>query len=352
MENFKPQKIVQMREVIVQSPFSKMDAFDPILYLQQLQKTFKELEVKNPVAAQQFREQESIKVRYKVAEAEAGQKENKIPETTQRYVAHKSDSFDTAHVSISENVPELQYSQVLDSPIYEYEKALNMTPAQKIEMLSKLDIYLRARGIYTIFTDKIVDSDADIQKPWEIEEGKNYRDLPIAELVGNKILINPKNVDFLSTFLSIGHIYGHLVQRTEPEEYIGITRFLEYPKPLDLALIQKEYDQDFGGEYKKEFKIYEEEAFAYAKYTFQQAGVIVTPELEYAMRVYIEADFEELWKWSTSEPQKDATDFMQTFTRIYKEQGGTCVPLSPKEVSMQVAPDKNGRIQVVRDGMV
>jgi hypothetical protein len=70
------------------------------------------------------------------------------------------------------------------------------------------------------------------------------------------------------------------------------------------------------------------------------------------MRVYIEADFEELWKWSVSEPQKDASDFMQTFTRIYKDMDGVCTPLIPKKVSIEVVPDKNGRIQVVRDGKV
>ena len=268
------------------------------------------------------------------------------------YLSRQNDEFASEHVTLDESVPQLAYDQVLRSPIYEYEKGLNLTPEKKVGMLSKVDAYLRERGIYTIFTDKIVDDEADIQKPWEIQEGKNYRDLPIAELVGNKILINPKDVDFMSIFLSIGHIYGHLVQRTEPEEYEGITRFLEYPKPLDLKIIQTDYDRDFGGEYKKDFKVYEEEAFAYAKYTFQEAGIPFTSELEYAMRVYIEADFEELWKWSTSAPQKEASNFMQTFTRIYEEGKGGCTPLAPKAVSVEVVPDKAGRIKVVRDGKV
>lgn len=260
--------------------------------------------------------------------------------------------INTIDTNVQSVCPTLDYKQVLKSPVFDYEENLHLNAEKKIEMLRKVTEYLKDRDIYVIFTDKIIDDEADVSKPWEIQDGKNYRDLPIAELVGNKILINPENVDFMSVFLSIGHIYGHLVQRATPEKYEGITRFLEYPKPLDLNIIQRDYDKDFGGDYKSDFKLYEEEAFSYAKYSFQESGIDVTPEIEYAMRVYIEADFEELWKWSVSSPQKDASDFMQTFTRIYNDMKGVCTPLVPKKVTIHVEPDKNGRIKVVRDGKV
>ena len=356
MENiFSPKPV---KEIMIQNPVLPEAEFDQNKYRTAVFDQYESLKKIHSESANQFLAQESIKLRFKVAQELCDRESSgssRVPQkekTVEQYIQNKRETFDVKNVSIEESIPVLAYEQILQSPVYEYEKKLQLAPEKKIEMLAKIDTYLRERGIYTIFTDKIVDDEADIQKPWEIEEGKNYRDLPIAELVGNKILINPANVDFLSVFLSIGHIYGHLVQRTEPEEYYGITRFLEYPKPLDLQIIQDEYANDFGGEYKNDFKVYEEEAFAYAKYTFQESGIEVNPELEYAMRIYIEADFHELWKWSTTDPQKDASDFMATFTRFYDEYKGICTPLSPKHVSVKVEPDANGRIQVVRDGKV
>lgn len=88
------------------------------------------------------------------------------------------------------------------------------------------------------------------------------------------------------------------------EKYKPITDFVEMPKPLDLDFILSEYRRKYNRDYKEDFLKFEIEAFQYAKYTFIQAGIKFDKMLDSAMNVYIEADFNELWKWVTSSPQK------------------------------------------------
>lgn len=230
-------------------------------------------------------------------------------------------------------------------PVYEYEDALGLTLSDKLEMLDKVINYLETKNIFVTFTDRIVDD----SKPWEKEGTNEWRYLPIAELQGNNICINPRNIDFLSVFLSIGHIYGHLVQRMEPEKYAPITDFLDLPKPLDLDYVLAEYQRNFGGNYKLDFLDFEIEAFQYAKYTFQEAGIQFTPEMDYAMNVYIESDFNELWKWVTTSPQKNGHTFMDEFVKNWENNKTKYKPIISKEINVKVVPDPYGSLVVVRD---
>ena len=233
-------------------------------------------------------------------------------------------------------------------PVYPYEKELGLTIEDKIQLLTKVINFLERKNIQVTFTDRIVD---DI-KTWEREEGKKWRYLPIAELQGNNICINPRNIDFLSVFMSIGHIYGHLVQRMEYEKYKPLTDLLEIPKPMDLEFHFREYKKQFGSDYKLDFLAFEKEAFSYAKYTFIEAGIEWTETLEYAMNVYIEADFNELWKWIVESPLKSGETFMDEFQRLWNIRQGDYKVLPSKEVSIEVKPDKNGSLIVVRNDNV
>jgi hypothetical protein len=230
-------------------------------------------------------------------------------------------------------------------PVYDYEAELGLSTMEKLDMLKKVIDYLKAKNINVTFTDRIMDEN----KTWERISDNNWRYLPIAELQGNNICINPRNIDFLSVFLSIGHIYGHLVQRMDEEKYAPITDFLDLPKPLDLDYVLSEYKYKYGGDYKKDFLDFEIEAFRYAKYTFIEAGITFTPELDYAMNVYIESDFNELWKWVTTSPQKSGNTFMDEFIRNWGNNKGKYTALEPKEINIKVEANPEGSLIVVRD---
>jgi hypothetical protein len=237
---------------------------------------------------------------------------------------------------------ELQFMQTG----FAYEKELGLTMLQKIQMLDRVMAYLEERNIYVTFTDRIK---FDGSKPWELKESQEWRFLPIAELIGNNICVNPREIDFLSVLMSIGHIYGHLVQRTEEEKYRPITEFLEWEKPLDLNRILAQYQASYGRSYKDDFFAFETEAFQYAKYTFMEAGIVFDENLDYAMNVYLWADFNELWGWVSSSPQKSGKTFMDEFERLWAAEKGSYKPLEPKPIHVKVEPAKNGRLTIVRD---
>jgi|GEM_PF-2575056 len=230
-------------------------------------------------------------------------------------------------------------------PVYPYERELGISIEDKLQILIKVISFLENKNIQVTFTDRIVD---DI-KDWEREKGKDWRYLPIAELQGNNICINPRNIDFLSVFMSIGHIYGHLVQRMDYEKYKPITDLLEIPKPMDLEFHFNQYKKDYGSDYKSDFLDFEKEAFAYAKYTFIEAGIEWNDILEYAMNVYIEADFNELWKWIVESPLKSGENFMDEFQKLWKTRKGYYSNLPAKEISIEVKPDSEGSLIVVRN---
>jgi len=145
-------------------------------------------------------------------------------------------------------------------------------------------------------------------------EGQTWRPVEVGELYGNIIVINPRNIDFLSVLLTIAHIYGHLVQRETPEVYEPLTRFTDWPKPLSLKEVQNPYEVDRPGrEYWADFLDFEKEAFGYGKYVLQQAGIQFNAKLDYAVQVYIQADFKELKRWSTTAPNKWGGDFVKEF---------------------------------------
>ena len=243
-----------------------------------------------------------------------------------------------------------RYYELRFMPMYPYEQELGMTWEQKITMIAKIVTYLDSRNIHVVFTDRMIDADADVQKPWELEDQNTYREIPIAELQGNMILINPRNIDFLSVLFSIAHIYGHLVQRMTPEKYEGITRFLGLIKPLSIDALLNQYKQEFGGDYKTDFLNYEIEAFQYAKYTMIQAGIEINELLDHAMNVYIETDFTELWRWAAESPKKSAGAFMDLFQKLYETKKGTYSKIVPKKIDIDIIPDSNGKLTVVRDG--
>ena len=231
------------------------------------------------------------------------------------------------------------------TPVFEYEKEISLSVRSKVTMLQNVITYLKERNIYVTFTDRIYDE----EKLWEREDGQNWRYLPVAELQGNNICVNTRNIDFLSIYLSIGHIYGHLVQRMEPEKYKPITDFLEYPKPLDLNLILAEYRNKYGGNYKDDFLKFEIEAFQYAKFAFIRAGNEFNELLDYAMNIYIETDFNELWRWVTISNQKSGTDFMDEFQKLWYNSRNKYEIIEPKEIEVNVIPDPKGSLVVVRD---
>ncbi len=231
------------------------------------------------------------------------------------------------------------------TPVFEYEKELNLSVKSKIAMLQNIITYLKNRNIYITFTDRIYDE----EKEWERKDGQNWRYLPVAELQGNNICVNTRNIDFLSIYLSIGHIYGHLVQRMEPEKYKPITDFLEYPKPLDLNLILTEYRNKYNGNYKDDFLKFEIEAFQYAKFALIRAGNEFNELLDYAMNIYIETDFNELWRWVTISNQKSGPDFMDEFQKLWYNNRNKYEIIEPKEIEVNVVPDPKGSLVVVRD---
>lgn len=252
-------------------------------------------------------------------------------------------SFDELFKDNLLNTP--RFYELKFMPIYEYESQLNISMVDKINMMDKVISYLENKNIYVTFTDRIIDE----SKPWERVNDNQWRYLPIAELQGNNICINPRNIDFLSVFLSIGHIYGHLVQRMNPDKYAPITDFLDLPKPLDLEYVLAEYKHKYGGNYKEDFLQFEIEAFQYAKHTFMEAGITFTPEIDYAMNVYIESDFNELWKWVTTSPQKNGHTFMSEFIKNWNCNKGKYQTIEPKEINVCVTPDPLGNLVVVRD---
>lgn len=230
-------------------------------------------------------------------------------------------------------------------PVYEYEIELGLSMSDKAKMLDKVISFLERKNIQVTFTDRIID---DI-KPWERVGDNEWRYLPIAELQGSNICVNPRNIDFLSVFMSIGHIYGHLVQRMDFEKYKPITDLLEMPKPMDLEKLFEDYRTKHGREYKADFLAFEQEAFSYAKFTFIEAGIDWTDTLEYAMNVYIEADFNELWKWVIESPNKEGSSFMAEFKRLWDIRRGSYSELNSKPIDIQVIPDPFGQLIVVRN---
>jgi len=230
-------------------------------------------------------------------------------------------------------------------PEYPYEQELQLSKTFKVESLSKVIDYLSERDIHVTFTDRLILDD----KKWEAKDGQNYKYLPIAELEGNNICINPRNIDFLSILFSIGHIYGHLVQRMDAERYAPITDFLDYPKPLDLELILKEYKEKYGGNYKEDFLEFEIEAFRYAKFTFMEAGIEFDEMMDHAMNVYILSDFQELWRWVSNSPLKSGESFMEVFQEMFLSTRGQHKPLEPKEIKVRVIPAREGVLEIVRD---
>jgi hypothetical protein len=243
-----------------------------------------------------------------------------------------------------------RYYELRFAPQYEYEKNLGLTFEKKLGMIEKMVNYLDERNIFVIFTNQMIDSDADVQKPWELSNGAITREIPIAELQGNLILINPRNIDFLSILFSIAHIYGHLVQRMTPEKYEGITRFLGLIKPLSIEELLRQYKKEFGGDYKKDFLQYEIEAFQYAKYTMIEAGIEIDEMLDHAMNVYIETDFTELWRWASESPKKSAGAFMDLFQKLFVDKRGSYETIEPKKINIHVVPDTLEKLTVVRDG--
>lgn len=253
-----------------------------------------------------------------------------------------------------------QYRDLSQMPVFVYEKELDFSQKDKLEMITKIVTFLKKRKIKVSFSDYILDE--EITKSWETESV--YRPVPIAELMGNEIVVNPRNIDFLSVLLSIGHIYGHLVQRSTPERYKGITDFLHKFKPLGISELFVEYKakfdceykdvcpSDYVGDYKKDFLRYEIEAFAYARYAFIQAGIDITEQLQKAIQVYLRTDYEELWRWASKENKKDAQSFMVLFQKNWNEKSGwEPYQLGEiKKIDYHFVPDKKGRLTVVRDG--
>lgn len=238
-------------------------------------------------------------------------------------------------------------SELSHMQVFSYERELGLSTREKFHMIAKVIHFLRKKNIFVLFTQRIIDD----KKPWEREPGEEWRNLPVAELKGNHIYVNPRNLDFLGVFLSIGHIYGHLVQRMEKEKYDPITDFLEIPKPMDLEHHLSVYKERYGNDYKEDFVNFEKEAFRYAKFTFQEAGVKWSSIMDYAMNVYIEADFNELWDWVVDHPNKDAVQFTEEFQRLWDERKGTYVPLSAKPINIHVVPDPEGSLIVVRNNV-
>ena len=235
---------------------------------------------------------------------------------------------------------ELQFMQVLP-----YEAEFGWSMEQKVEMIDKIFSYLAKRNIHIRFSDRIIDG----IKQWTRPAGEIWRPVEVGELNGNVIVINPRNIDFLSVLLTIAHIYGHLVQRETPEAYEPLTRFTDWPKPLDLDALQASYEADRPGqEYWADFLEFEQEAFGYGKYAMLESGISFDANLDHAVQAYIQADFEELKRWSTRDDNKDGGDFVEKFEKTYNENKGRYPVLPAKPVEIQVVPDPNGQLVVVR----
>ena len=234
---------------------------------------------------------------------------------------------------------ELQFMQVLP-----YEAEFDWNQQEKVEMIDKIFTYLAKRYIHVRFSDRGVDE----IKQWTRPEGQVWRPVEVGELCGNMIIINPRNIDFLSVLLTIAHIYGHLVQRETPEAYEPLTRFTDWPKPLNLDELQASYEADRPGrEYWADFLDFEKEAFGYGKYAMLESGISFDAKLDHAVQAYIHADFEELKRWSTEAGNKDGGDFVEKFEKTYRENGPWPV-LPAKPVEIQVTPDPSGQLVVVR----
>jgi hypothetical protein len=226
-----------------------------------------------------------------------------------------------------------------------YESEFGWSTEEKVEMIDRIFRYLQARNIHVRFSDRIVD---DI-KQWTRPNGATWRPVEVGELCGNMIVINPRNIDFLSVLLTITHIYGHLVQREDQPKYEPLTRFVYWPKPLKLEEVQARYEEDRPGrEYWADFLDFEKEAFSYGKFALQQAGVTITPLLDQAMQAYIEADFKELKRWCVSEPNKGGGDFVGEFEKTFQRNKGNYPILPPIPVEIEVRPDPTGSLVVVR----
>lgn len=233
---------------------------------------------------------------------------------------------------------ELQFMQVLP---YELGFGWNMT--EKVDMVHKICTYLAERNIHVRFSDRIVDN----VKEWTRPAGETWRPVEVGELCGNMIVINPRNIDFLSVLLTIAHIYGHLVQRMEEAKYEPLTRFATRPKPLNLTDMQAEYEACRPGQdYKADFLAFEKEAFGYGKYALLQAGIVITPQMDHAIQAYIQADFDQLWEWWASAENKSGDDFVKAFEQVYNTQRFQVLQSIPIEVD--VLPKADGQLVVVR----
>lgn len=376
MKDFNPTAAYKPFKKNQQAGHTASHHFDHEAYFQDLAETTRSIREGNPVrgipadpaGAEQYLRQETIKSRYNVALELRRRKEHEVrDEDHEHYIASlvndyheylegsESGVIGKEKFQDADHVPEPDYDILGQSPIYPYEKDLNLTIGQKKEMMKKVVRHLRGRNIFVVFSKTIDDVSADDTKGDYLELNEDgTRDLPIGELMGNKIILNPWNVDFMSTFLTIGHLYGHMVQEMTIEEYAGIREFLAYPKPLDMSIVQAKYAQQYGGRnYKDDFKVFEEEAFAYAKYTFQQAGIEWNETIEHAMRTYIDTDFDELWEWSTQLPEKSAMSFMERFEQYYNDPVRRNVGvLKAKEVGIRVMANDDGNIKVVREGKI
>lgn len=368
LEKFNPTSAFKPEKNKNSKYFKEQQSLDFEKYRNDLAAKLWEIRKKNgPDAAQQYLDQERYKTRYNIAlelhqrkEARIRKKdrENRISTLIRSYDQYIREDKDSIIGKIKfegkEKNPEPDYNLIDASPVYSYEDDLGLTQEKKKEMMRQVVQYLRQKNIFVIFSKTIEDAHANDTKSKYIEVSEEgTRDLPIGELMGNKILINPWNVDFMSQFFTIGHLYGHMVQEMNMPEISGIREFLEYPKPLDMNLVQKNYQEKYGREdYKKDFKFFEEEAFAYAKYSFQEAGIVWNDKLEHAMRVYIEADFDELWRWATEEPEKEASAFNKLYDEYYKKYKGKFSELTAKQIGVHVEPSDQENIRVVRDGQL
>ena len=240
-----------------------------------------------------------------------------------------------------------RYHELKFMPIYPYEKDLNLSLECKVVMLHSVIKYLEDRDIQVTFTDRIIDYSTATTHT--CEKKQIWRYLPISELQGNNICINPRNLDFLSVFMSLGHIYGHLVQRMDYIRYKPLTDLLEVADSTNLSSYFDEYEKAHGRDYKTDFFAFEKEAFSYAKYTFIEAGISWNDTLEYAMSVYLEADFNDLWKWLISNPKESDPTFMDQFQKLWNCRKGSYDIIVPKKISLPVIPEKNGRLVVVRN---
>ncbi|HEY4515771.1 MAG TPA: hypothetical protein VJH67_01135 [Candidatus Paceibacterota bacterium] len=376
MKNFNPTAAFKPEKRVDLGNNPESEAFDFEQYRHELAQTLRSIRngdpekgiTPDPIGAEQYLKQERIKSRYNAALELHRRKENELRgkdyehrvdtliEEYEEYVAgNEHGIIGKEKFEDPEQIERPNYDVIDESPIYPYEDDLKLSAEQKKKMMKMVVEYLRTHNIFVQFSKTINDVSADDTKAGYIKLNEDgSRDLPIGELMGNKIILNPWNVDFMSTFLTIGHLYGHMVQEMNLKEYAGIRKFLTYPKPLDMEVVQREYAEMYGGrDYRADFKIFEEEAFAYAKYTFQQAGVEWTPELEHAMRTYIDTDFDELWEWSTQNPEKSAQDFMTRFEEYYNDEDRKkAETLKAKEVGIVVVPSGEGEIRVVREGQL